>query len=534
MIHELRTRVFLLVAALLTLTDVAGQKRQFFDSEWKPTDKEHAVFYREVKKKSDGFDIHDFYQSGARQFEGVSKNDAEPFKLNGTAIWYYESGSIERIALFKNEVPVDSTVEFYESGAIKSKAFYKNAKLDGATTSYFPDGSIAGVARYKEGKLNGRLEKYHSPNHPEYLVDYKMDVMDGSYTMFNVNNKVFNEGTTQNGFKEGVCKDYFYEGGLRLVYTIRNKFLDGRLVEFNSKGDTASVGEFNQGVPLYYRSKSMSEINGSRFSKEMKLEGDVEHWTVWRDSMRILEAYYEKGKYRGNWLLFTFDGRTLYSELQFKKNADCGEAYLQPANQAFRPMLTLSDRFGFYHITPKLNQCDDVTEKRTAVPDDQHPVFYMKRDSADKSVRKSKDVDIVHYQESADDSLFIKRNHCGLVAGNPAISCCERTVNGLLYRVYLSSDLSALQRFRSNLRPDDNTLVYLRQKMESRDYDFKKEKRITRWESFVLSPAMQQAVREKRLESTAILYVLEHEFWSVSDFSGGSAHSALEEEVNAR
>jgi hypothetical protein len=64
-------------------------------------------------------------------------------KKEGKKIYYYPSGEISCISIYKNDILIDSIVEFYESGKVKAIAKITNGKVTGKCREFHENGIIS-------------------------------------------------------------------------------------------------------------------------------------------------------------------------------------------------------------------------------------------------------------------------------------------------------------------------------------------------------------------------------------------------------
>ncbi|HLP51255.1 MAG TPA: hypothetical protein VK154_10255 [Chitinophagales bacterium] len=527
-------RIMLVFIALLVSSVLPAQQKIYYDKDWKRTDKKQAAYYRKVKEKNGLFTVTDYYISGKLQFKGVSGTNADSLDLRGKAVWYYEEGGIFQTTTYINGIPDDSSLQYYPNGKVKALAFYKDGKVEGPLVEYYPNGSIAGKADYVNGQLNGTVVKYKSPDDIDYRLEYKDGVLNGTYEFYSNDNKLFNKGTTKNGVKEGTCYDYYYDGELRCVYTIRDGKLDGNYVEFSPEKDTAGYGIFKNGVSVYFKSTNMGQLNGSTFSNEMNVVNGIEEWKIYRDGQLVIESFYKDGLFYGQWKVYNFDGSKLFQTLDFTTNKLCSEDYLQPVEERFRPFLKLGERFGFINLLSAAERCQEMTLTANILTSREHPVYHVEHSGtkANNPEETSADRNIVkNYIDPSSTDAYKQKNNCVEHGNYSGVTICSREINGIYYKVHLSTDWEILQKLKKEAEPKDLEIYFYCRQMENRDYDFNKEERPERTMAFSLSKATKEAFRKKKLDNISVIGVLEHKFWNTDDFSGLSAYSAFEEEI---
>lgn len=516
----------LLCLAVLIQVSAHCQTKIYLDKDWKETSKNEAEYYRIIEKKSNLYQVKDYFITGELQFEALSHTNTEPYELEGEVKTYEKNGQLVDQRSFKNNVPVGEMTSYYSNGTLKAKGQYKDGQFDGLYTEYFPSGKIANQATFANGVINGTHTKYQSDDELEFKVNYKNGVLNGPYEFYNFSGRLFNKGNAENGFQQGKCYDYFYEGGLRKEYTVNNKKLDGILIEYSATGDTIGKGVFKAGVPLYYKMAQHGSLNGSKFGGEMQLVDGIENWKIYRDSALVLKSFYKDGVKTGIWQVYTFDGSALYQTRDYT-NADCSEKYLQTTKDKFDPFFFLSDRFNFGAEVLKDGDCG-VKMEQISNNEDLHP-FYHFKNSSTKPVKKKND-DIIEYTDPTHKNGFAQKNNCvDTYKTYSDVSVCTREMNGTTYKVFISENLERLKTLKAEAKPGDKEVYFYYQRFKDRTYDFSKEPHPKRYMGFALPNVIKEALKEKRMNESAIVKVLEHDFWNVDDFSGLSAFSALED-----
>lgn len=527
-------KIFIILITLLTTVTLHSQDNVYFDKNWEKTDKENAEYYRIIKQSNNTFIVKDYYKSGKIQFEGISTTQEDPLSVEGIAIWYFENGNISQKGYFENNIVNDSLISYYSDGQIKSLGIYKSGKLNDTYREYFPNGSIAGSASYQNGELNGTLIKYKSPEQIDYKVEFKNGEMNGLYEFYSSNNTLFNKGNTKNGYKNGLCQDYYYEGELRRVYTVQDKKLEGNYIEYTKEGDTLSFGVFKGGIPQFFKTRYYGEKNRSIFRKEMKLVKGIEEWKTFRDEKLIIESFYKDGVYFGKWKVYNFDGTKLYETFDFTKNDSCKDNYIQPYDEKFKPHLSFSNRFDFHNILEQEQDCENVVITSNNVSEKEHPIYYLKTKESKLNdlFGSEKDRNIIkNYIDPSSTEEYKLKNNCVPHKTYSNVSVCTKEVSKISYVVFLSKEKKILEQIKENAQPNESEIYFYFQQFENKDYDFNKEIRQKRYIGFSISNSMKEAFRNKILDKISVIGVLEHQFWNVNDFSGLSAYSAFEKEL---
>ena len=396
-------------------------------------------------------------------------------------------------------------------------------------------------AHYKNGTPDGRYVKYFTESQKKEEVYFTDGLVNGAYEFYNSNGQLFNKGNALNGAQEGTCYDYYYEGGLRKIYTVHDRLLDGFFYEFTPSGDTAAVGFFEQGKPVRFRAQSLRITNGSRFSTEMELRDGTEHWKIFRDGRTVMQHQYREGNKTGLWTLYTYDGAKLFETIDYT-GAGCSEKYLQQTREKFDPFFFLGDRFCLDADLIKDKKCSPVInrlyEKDATLSPDDHPFYHHKKETADMEagegdrkvkgrVAPARDID---YKEPALQPVFLNQNNCieNFDKKYPGVTRCRRESDGTTYVLYTSADRNLLLKLKATLKPGPAEIFFFYQRFEQRKYTAE-EPRPVRYMAFSLPVNIAEAFREKIMDDIIPVSVLEHGFFKGYAFSGMAAAKALNE-----
>lgn len=144
--------LFLILGINTFHTAIAQNDTIWYDTYWSEASKENAAYYRpSPKPKGDGFWVTDYYISGAKQMEGLSKQkDHDIFE--GAVTWFAENGEITQRANYK-EGELDGEFTSYTNGKEIAKAIYKNNKIESGTAiSYREIWQCYFLREYQNGK----------------------------------------------------------------------------------------------------------------------------------------------------------------------------------------------------------------------------------------------------------------------------------------------------------------------------------------------------------------------------------------------
>ena len=107
--------------------------------------KNHTAYNKQNKTKLTG-KLKVDYQNSSATFSLIEyKNGIR----NGTATWYYNSGSIKQEVLYVDGKVDGIFKEYYPNGGLKSSIWYKKGKYKGDAIIYDKDGTIIKKISYQ-------------------------------------------------------------------------------------------------------------------------------------------------------------------------------------------------------------------------------------------------------------------------------------------------------------------------------------------------------------------------------------------------
>lgn len=154
--------------------------------------------------------------------------------LEGTSIYFYPSGEIEKEIPFKKNILEGELIEYHLSGNIRSKTTFQNGKKNGISFGYFTNGKSSWSEEYREGLLlkgsywnlsgdlvcevedgRGRQASYINDS-VALLVEIRRGIAEGIVKKFNSRGDLLGSYFIKNGKKQGEEIEYFlpeeYEG----------------------------------------------------------------------------------------------------------------------------------------------------------------------------------------------------------------------------------------------------------------------------------------------------------------------------------
>ncbi|MFC2111846.1 toxin-antitoxin system YwqK family antitoxin [Bacteroidota bacterium] len=183
-----------------------------------------------------------YYPSGVKKSEGKRTN----FMLDSLWTFYDNKGdTLQRISYMFGKKNGYHLVYSYENqeegrdfGVVISRELYVNDQREGISYYYFKDGNMRSEVSFVNGKRQGISREYNSEGTIQSLKYFH----DGYLTDKEEINRL-----DQNGYKQGVWKEFYPDRKLKTERSYRDNVLDGLYKEFNEKGNLVMVMKYEKG-----------------------------------------------------------------------------------------------------------------------------------------------------------------------------------------------------------------------------------------------------------------------------------------------
>lgn len=201
-----------------------------------------------------------YFNSGELSSKGYIINNLP----NGKWVSYYKNNTIKSIGYRKNAL-LDSTWIFYDSNArITLKVSYRENLKNGYSFDYDTLGFITKKTLYKDSKKEGKeLIYFKGSNQLKIENNYSNNTKDGKskeydsignvllikqYDMGVVSKKEEINRFDSDGNKNGVWKEYYPDGKLKLEHNFFHGEKDGILKRYDKKGKLQDLESFDKGI----------------------------------------------------------------------------------------------------------------------------------------------------------------------------------------------------------------------------------------------------------------------------------------------
>ena len=183
---KISTLLIAIVVGFLTVS-VSAQETVWFDSNWNPTEKEKATYYRPMPKvKNNGYWIVDYYMNGTKQMEGFS------------------------FSKVVNKEKFDGLVKYYfANGVLYQEINFEEGEIEGERRIYFESGKIKNEREYRGGKADGKFFEYYKTGELHMNGNYDEGLKDGVWKIYYKNGKIKERGKYEKGEKIGIWKTFY-------------------------------------------------------------------------------------------------------------------------------------------------------------------------------------------------------------------------------------------------------------------------------------------------------------------------------------
>lgn len=147
---------------------------------------------------------------------------------------HYDDGSIKEIAEYDRDKLNGTRTVYFQSGSVDWEAEYKDGIEHGFFVDYSEDGVIKETGTYLNGKADGTFKKYYNQDQLKSECGYSNGIEDGDFKSYHLNGKIKMKAFFRSG------KSQWYK-----EYDDTGKLIDwtGGIDISNVENDTLKVGE---------------------------------------------------------------------------------------------------------------------------------------------------------------------------------------------------------------------------------------------------------------------------------------------------
>ncbi|MFT5600937.1 MAG: TonB family protein [Flavobacteriales bacterium] len=249
---------------------------QYFDADWKLTNKKKAVYYRKaIKMEDDSWKVIDYYKSGEIQMKG--SYHSKDFEIKeGKFRYYYESGVKRMEYNYLNNIAIGRYKFWYQSSQLKVQGEYNEAgNKTGVWKNWDTYGNSAFSGEYVNGNMNGEWLYYFPNGEIQSKENYEHGSKIGHWEEWHENGKLNGGGYYKSDLKTGEWIWYYDNGQLITTYNYNEQGKEiGEHISWHKGGEKKCEGKFKNGNKegewkWYFENNQMS--SKEQFSKDSVL-----------------------------------------------------------------------------------------------------------------------------------------------------------------------------------------------------------------------------------------------------------------------
>ncbi|MBX2900848.1 MAG: TonB family protein [Cyclobacteriaceae bacterium] len=121
----------LLLSGFSALPQDQQQNKTYFDQYWQPVKQSGlAMYYRTVTPQNGKYLVKDFYAStDTLQMEAWCSSVTPKLFQEGAATFYHKNGSIQRVGMYKDNLPIGLHKFYYINGVLKAEHLYRGEEV---------------------------------------------------------------------------------------------------------------------------------------------------------------------------------------------------------------------------------------------------------------------------------------------------------------------------------------------------------------------------------------------------------------------
>ena len=182
--------------------------------------------------------------------QGVNQRDAAGRKQG-----YWEAVDSRGMPVykgqFKDDKPVGEMTRYFPTGELRAKIFYENDGVTSRVTFYAQSGKIAAQGKYNGTKRDSTWTFYSmNSDNATSRVEYLDGKRHGTEQKYYPNGKIAEELVWKHDIRNGVWKQFFDNGQLKISATYLVGDLDGIYMTYYSNSMPEVKGVFRNGIPV--------------------------------------------------------------------------------------------------------------------------------------------------------------------------------------------------------------------------------------------------------------------------------------------
>ena len=256
---KLKKLASLILMLALTL-NIVGQKKIFFDKDWKKTKEKNAKYYRIVTPNGSLFQVEDFFKETDKQqmtgsYSGKKLLDTE---RTGTFTYYYKSGKKSSEGEYLRGKQTGKWKNFFKNGELKSEGEYILGEADGLWVYLHKNGKPKSKINYIDGSKNGNIVLYFDNGDVDEEYNFIKGKKDGAFKEYYKGNVLKESGTYEKDSLNGIY-EYFWENkNMSCKGEFKDNKKEGTWTWYHSNGRNSCIAEYKKNLFLkadYYDEK---------------------------------------------------------------------------------------------------------------------------------------------------------------------------------------------------------------------------------------------------------------------------------------
>ncbi|MCF8371650.1 MAG: hypothetical protein K9H64_08500 [Bacteroidales bacterium] len=271
--------IYLFVLNLIS-TNVRSQEKIYYDSLWKETKIENAVYYRVIETIEKGklYLAKDYFMSGALQMEGCYSNIKKELG-EGPFVWYYEDSVVRSKANYQNGKYDGVFKRWHPNGQLEMVGKYSNGIPDSLWTWWYKDGTLMSKVNYVDGNRDGVWHINHPNGKKAKEVIVKNGEFDGYFSIWDTTGILITkyESAGEDPFS-GVITDNYPDGKIHYRCNYVKGKLSGPWSEYYGNGQVKITGELRRNKAIgkwKYYEEDGKEYHGNNFMSGKKFDSDL-------------------------------------------------------------------------------------------------------------------------------------------------------------------------------------------------------------------------------------------------------------------
>ncbi|HSZ24168.1 MAG TPA: tetratricopeptide repeat protein, partial [Cytophagaceae bacterium] len=280
-------------------------------------------------------------------------------QVEGACQYYYSSGSIKSKGIYNSQGKKEGTwIFYYDTGSKEQEAFYKDGKLEGKLLYYNKEGTLIAELNYSNDVLSGDKKIYNGSGLLTDKIFYKDGSFEGPQYEYYKIGEPYTKAIANYLHNEIIDTVYRYydNGALKSIKPYSNKAFNGEYTSFYRNGKIDTKGKYVNGLKEgdhkeYYE-------NGQLYIEGTYLKGkEIGKWSTFNRSGKLIEEsiYDDKGKRNGIFKTYDVDGKII-CEMEYNSGTITEYKYFNKQGAIIKEAKKQKGEFYFLGSYPEGNK----------------------------------------------------------------------------------------------------------------------------------------------------------------------------------